>query len=155
MKTAFYQTCFAGAVLVGFFAGCGGGDRPPLAPVTGKVTFDGQPLSGARVIFEPEEGRPSYGMTNDSGEFTLEYSTDVPGAKIGPHTVRIRTGVADANDPEAPRPQETIPARYNQKSTLKEEVKDEENTFEFSLESGGPLPTNDGNDVQRDRGSNA
>lgn len=155
MKMMFSQPCFAGVVLVGLLAGCGGGDRPDLAPVSGKVTLDGKPLDGARVIFEPEEGRPSYGMTNESGEFTIEYATDVPGAVVGSHTVRIRTGIADADDPEAPRPLETIPARYNQDSTLKEDVKDEDNSFEFSLESGGPLPTDDPTRIHRDSGSNA
>ena len=151
----YFKCCCASLMLLGLLSGCGGGDRPPLADVTGKVTFDGQPLSGARVIFEPEEGRPSYGMTDTNGEFTLEYMTEVPGAKIGPHTVRIRAAVADANDPEAPLPQETIPARYNQNSTLKEEVKDDDNHFEFTLEKGGPLPTNDPNGGRRDSGSNA
>ncbi|WP_166825686.1 DUF4198 domain-containing protein [Thalassoroseus pseudoceratinae] len=155
MKIPFHNMFPAMAVLAGLLAGCGGGDLPSLAPVAGKVTFNGKPLSGARVTFEPEEGRPSYGMTDANGEFTVEYKPDVPGAKIGSHTVRIRTGIADPDDSEAPPPQETIPARYNQNSNLKEEVKDEENTFEFTLESGGPLPTNDPDAARRGPGSDA
>jgi hypothetical protein len=36
-----------------------------------------------------------------------------------------------------PGERETIPAKYNSASTLKEEVKAGSNTFDFNLESGG------------------
>lgn len=71
--------------------GCSGGpdDIPELAPVSGMVMLDDQPLANASVVFEPESGRPSIGTTNEQGMFELRYSSEERGAKIGKHTVRI------------------------------------------------------------------
>lgn len=45
---------------LGISTGCGSGasDMPELGSVHGKVTLDGQLLSGVNVIFNPVNGRP-------------------------------------------------------------------------------------------------
>jgi hypothetical protein len=117
--------------------GCGKSGRE-LAPVTGRVTLDGQPMPGARIRFEPEAngGSPSYGTTDQEGWYELGYKRGVEGALIGWHTVRIEPGAEpagpDGKTSTRPKP---LPSRYNTQSELRREIKDEENQIDFELTS--------------------
>jgi hypothetical protein len=76
-------------------AGCGGGaadDRPALAPVTGKLMLDGQPVPNADVQFSPEKGASSNGRAGADGTFTLTYGDGTPGAAVGKHAVTVTAG---------------------------------------------------------------
>lgn len=119
---------FATGVLL--LTGCGGGasnDLPDLVPVTGTVTQDGKPLSGAVVTFEPATGGGiSAGLTDDAGKFELLYLQDLVGAVEGAHTVRISKMNGDAGD-------ETIPEKFNRHSELMREVKSS-GTNDFQIE---------------------
>jgi len=70
-------------------SGCGGVEsevEPPLEPVTGTVTLDGEPAAGVAVTFAPGEGTSgngASGMTDASGKFTLNYRTGSPGIPAG------------------------------------------------------------------------
>lgn len=123
-------------LLIGLLSGCGGGDGAPgRAIVSGTVALDGQPLPGADVVFEPEDGGISMGSTDESGEYVLRYSVDEPegGLPAGRYTVRITTGDRSGRR----RVRKRVPAKYNQLSELIEEVKPGENTINFDLESEG------------------
>lgn len=74
-------------------SGCGGGNSD-VAPVTGKVTVDGEPINYALVTFMPTQGRASGGFTDSDGVYTLDYVVGEKGALIGQHRVYIRTRVA-------------------------------------------------------------
>lgn len=119
-------------------AGCGGqdSDTPETAPVTGVVKLDGQPLPDATVVFEPEAGRPSQADTDAEGKYSLRYTKDLYGAKIGKHTVRITTGkqVTNPDDTITTVP-EKVPAMYNSKTTLKKDVAAPKTTIDFDLKS--------------------
>ena len=71
-------------------SGCGDSS---IAPVSGKVTVNGKPVAGIRLVFSPKlrsEGDPgpwSSGLTNTEGEFTLKTRYENVGAVIGEHTV--------------------------------------------------------------------
>ena len=115
--------------------GCGGNTGPELAPVSGRVTLDGAPLKGAQIMFQPETtgGSPSYGATDQEGRYELGFKRGVHGALPGWHTVRIDepTG-ADGKKLAGKR----LPARYNDQTELREEVKSgEDNTIDFELQS--------------------
>jgi len=103
--------------------GCGANqDGFTYQPVTGKVTMDGQPLVGATVAFIPqsnslESGRPSTGMTDESGVFTLKSMGGQKGAVIGDHVVSISTKLVD-NDTKELLAEETVPVKYNDRSEL-------------------------------------
>lgn len=79
------------AALVPFTAGCGSGDEIVLAPVTGVVTQEGKPASGAIVEFFPDNGRTSVGTTNSEGVYILKYG-DLEGAAVGSCRVQITPG---------------------------------------------------------------
>lgn len=125
------------ALAVGSIPGCSSrSDIPALGEVTGTVTLDGAPLEGATVTFAPPKGRPSTGMTNQQGQFMLDYAAGYQGAMIGNHTVRISTERYTENpDGTTDFFKETVPATFNSRSTLTADVKPGENTFDFELSS--------------------
>ena len=127
--------------------GCGGqiADLPELGTVMGTITLDGKPLANASVSFTPMSGRHSGGTTDDQGYYSLQYTADESGAKVGLHTVRINIapeedylddsdeGSAAADDDAAAK----LPVVYNRKSELSADVKAGANTFHFYLTSDG------------------
>jgi hypothetical protein len=67
-----------------------------LAPVNGRVTIDGKPLSQAKVMFAPVEigdnpnpGKPAFGLLRDDGSFVLTTYDQDDGAVVGEHWVSI------------------------------------------------------------------
>ena len=125
--------CFLTSVVIG----CGG--AAPLVPVEGTVTLDGDPLVDAKVVFLPEQGRPSSARTDESGRYRIMYTREVRGALIGRHKVQITTSLEadESPDPEFEngRP-ESIPAKYNTQSTLVAEVSPRTNArVDFELET--------------------
>ncbi len=132
--------CVTALIFVGPLAGCGGPGN--VGEVTGTVTLDGNPLAGAMVTFTPAEGGlPAAGRTDESGRYTLQYSRDAGGAKIGEHRVTITTYSEGDPDAESPVPSspEKVPAKYNVDSELTATVKPGGNQIDFPLESGGKI----------------
>jgi hypothetical protein len=67
--------------------GCGGSN---IVPVTGKLTYKGQPVPGAVILFTPQEGRQSAAETDDEGNFELRYDEKTMGAVVGKHHIFIQ-----------------------------------------------------------------
>lgn len=133
-----HRTCAIAACIVGtlVLSGCGNGKDVSLASVSGRVTFNGQPLSGATVEFQPLKGSPSFGVTDTDGRYTLKFTRQLTGAVLGEHQVRIRTArlTADAAGNDVLNP-ETIPAHYNAQSQLKAKVESRNSDINFDLNS--------------------
>ncbi|MBU6222446.1 MAG: carboxypeptidase regulatory-like domain-containing protein [Planctomycetes bacterium] len=106
--------------------------QPEIAPVTGTVTMDGQPLAGKSVVFESDRGVLSFGNTDANGRYKLSYIRSAKGAGLGRNVVRISTPTMG---PTSPLHKDSIPAIYNTASTLEAEVVKGRNVFDFSLES--------------------
>lgn len=53
---------------------CGGGDRLPVVTARGKVTLGGEPLSGATLVFAPQDGNKQVGtaLSGANGEFEIQ-----------------------------------------------------------------------------------
>jgi hypothetical protein len=153
------------AALVGA-AGCAGegegaSDRPQTVPVTGSVTYNGQPVDGATVTFSPDvpimelaSKHGAFGTTDAEGKFTLKTFEDGDGAVPGTYRVSIAKydrpvsavdpnfneetdyEPPDENAAPVPPPKSLIPEKYASigKSGLTETVKaDGENTFDYVL----------------------
>lgn len=140
-------------VLTSFIApGCGSAEEDPRArePISGTVTFDGQPLKDGTIQLQPasqQEGVASGGMVSD-GHFEIPRAE---GPVPGNYTVAIyaaagtaaSTGSAEGAAPTAPAPKArrtiaslrgVIPTRYNIETELKAEVKSGgPNTYVFNL----------------------
>jgi hypothetical protein len=108
--------------------GCG---PEKFAPVSGVVTMDGKPLSGATVSFLPETVKgstempvTSSGKTNDKGEYTLRTATGQDGALVGKHKVTINLQAPEIVEGDQRRPRggprlaDKVPPRYNTNSQL-------------------------------------
>jgi hypothetical protein len=116
--------------------GCSG-QRSDLATVSGVVTLDGQPLPQATLFFQPMANGPaSFGLTDESGRYSLMYKQGVPGAVVGSHQVKITTFQEGdrAADPPVERAPEILPNRYHGASELTAEVlPSKKNQIDFDL----------------------
>jgi hypothetical protein len=117
---------------------CGCGEPPTGNPVTGRVTFQGQPLDQGSIEFSPAagQGTVSGGMIRD-GQYTIPADS---GLEPGLYHVRILSteGPASRTD-EMPGevktpPKQRIPVEYNSETTLQAEIKAAgENKFDFAI----------------------
>jgi hypothetical protein len=101
---------FALTVLAAGLCGCGGNEFP-VAPVTGKVTCQGKPVTEASISFSPftddnkvKPGKAAEATLNEKGEFSLNTYGNRDGAVIGKHRVTvIMIDSYKKNDCEEPR----------------------------------------------------
>lgn len=136
-QAAFLWCCLA----VGGMLGCGSREpQPELAKVTGIITLDGSPLSGASVSFIPKtpdahgNGRASTAGTDEKGAFSLLYGPGQPGAIVGEHSVQISKLSGTAEVPGS----EMLPEKYNVGTELTATVSATgPNHFEFPLVTRG------------------
>jgi hypothetical protein len=136
-------------VICGAVVGCSEGGAS-LSPVTGKVTHNDKPVAGANVTFNPEQGAPATGVTDQQGEYKLN-TGGRPGAVQGKHRVGITkfTGGGDTANPtpddmvkmqkegKLPTSKNELPAKYAapQSSGLEATVTGDasKNVFNFGL----------------------
>jgi hypothetical protein len=116
----------ASAVVAVLLAGCGG-EPYKIAPVSGRVTLNGQPLANAAVLFQPvatkdnaNPGPGSGGITGADGRYALRLvGSNRDGAVVGKHKVQIT--MAGKDDPADDRPRKksgpALPRRYHGKDT--------------------------------------
>jgi hypothetical protein len=126
-------------------AGCGGSSDFELAPVSGVVTLDGQPVPYTHITFVPQgsagNANPGPGSTaicDDTGKFQLKTVRGDDGAVVGKHSVQISsTGPprpTSGDTDMGPPPKEAFPARFNVNSELTFEVpEDGSTTADFKL----------------------
>jgi len=67
-----------------------------MAPVKGRVMFNGHPVKEAGVTFSPvaaegqkEPGKPGTGFTDENGYFELSTFKNYDGAIVGSHSVLV------------------------------------------------------------------
>lgn len=91
MTTRLCLLAFGAAALI--LSGCG---APNMAPVKGRVVFNGQPVADASLTFAPqgeegqkETGKPGTGYTDENGDFELSTFKKYDGALIGTHSVTV------------------------------------------------------------------
>lgn len=91
------RAAFAMFMLAMIVATTGCGKAPyDLAPVRGKVTLDGKPLTQAKVMFAPraqgqshKAGKPAFGVLQPDGTFVLGTYEPEDGAVVGDHWVTV------------------------------------------------------------------
>jgi hypothetical protein len=84
-----------GFVLLSFgvaLVGCQKGDKPQYANVSGKVTFNGQPVEKGQITFS-SEGRPPFTMDIVDGKFNGQ-------AMVGSNKVSVSAKRKSANAPQ-------------------------------------------------------
>lgn len=129
--------------------GCGGSSVVDvvLTPVTGKVTANGEPLSGAMITYAPygqQIGKPAYGMTDTDGNYELNFVDGRTGCPPGSYLVTISKFAQPDGSPfpaDMPAEQQTavgmehIPPEYSSPTQTKllAEVKTETETIPFEI----------------------
>ena len=116
---------------------------PETVRVTGTVHYQGSPIEGANVLFQPVEGSgqtlASQSATNAEGQFEL--STHVgggqfkPGIEPGKYSVTI-TKLDPASTTMLAPPRNLLPKKYASPQTSglsADVVTDKENDFKFTL----------------------
>lgn len=93
--------------------GCGGaedrGNRLPVFPVSGSVSYKGRPVVGADITFiSADKNKSAFGRTDEQGRFQLTTYAPNDGAVGGKHTVVVSkipptTTAAAGIEPEDPR----------------------------------------------------
>ena len=131
-------------------AGCSKGPYE-TAPVSGRVTLDGQPVANAAVMFQPvapegniNPGPGSYGITDAEGRYSLKLiGKETRGAVVGKHKVRVEnyTDPGDSSDDRPRKPVKhanPIPGKYNRGEAILEFVVPADGTdqADFPLKSG-------------------
>jgi hypothetical protein len=94
-----FRVSWAAPLLVVIVAGCGGG--PALVAVSGTLTHKGKPVPNAVIHFSPENGRPSSGITDEEGHFTLQFDPGHEGTLIGKQIVSVRARPSTPKQQEA------------------------------------------------------
>jgi hypothetical protein len=127
-------------LLLALCLGCG--DAAPdytalqLVAVTGRVTLDEKPLSGAMVRFIDSNGSASIGFTDADGRYRLRYDSNQIGVRLGIMRVEITTGrTKDPDDPDAASEGELLPAKYHVETELQVEVTPDALSHDFALSS--------------------
>lgn len=117
-------------------AGCG----RDTGNVTGKVSYNGQPVSEGQVIFsDPEYGTHVVAKLQSDGSYAA-HCTDGPGLWVGQYTVAVTPPVEEAPLGPAvarPRPKEypNIPAKFRDPKTSPWKISVEESNppFDYDL----------------------
>lgn len=102
----------AGAVCLVVSSGCGRSG----VPVTGKVTFKGQPVTGGSLIFSPvaaskeqqEPGKPAAGVIKADGTFELA-TAHGGGAQVGKHRVTFSPPAQEMTEEQRNNPRYVAP----------------------------------------------
>jgi len=124
------------------FAGCAS-DAPPIGLVSGVVTHNGKPVPNLTVSFMPANGRPSWGMTDSGGVYSLHWDQDHEGAEVGVHKVCVAFVAGSqaeepgrTKSPPATRDeQRAILSKYGfEQSPLTQEVKLGKQTIDLKLD---------------------
>lgn len=123
-------------------SGCG---SPDMAKVTGTVTFKGQPVRMANVLFMPQKRPMAGGLTDKEGRFSLTTRQPRDGTFVGSHKVVVvpwLPGVGD--DPKAaaaadipPADRTDIPTKFRAREAsplTAEVVAGKPNEFTFELD---------------------
>lgn len=118
-----------------------------LAYVDGVVTYNGQPVEHAGVLFKPDAGPFAMGTTDADGKFTL-ITANHPGALIGEHKIGIsKTQTTATNIPGARFPRYDVkrfvpekyasPATSELTATVSKDKSKNHFTFDLKGKNGG------------------
>lgn len=131
-RAAWIAVC--GLVLVAAL-GCGEGGNTAL--VTGTVTLDGQPIPTGTMLFVPVDGQsPTAGGEIKDGHYSARVPITVMKISISaPRVVGTKKIYDTPDSPEMPITEEALPARYNEETELRLEVKPGTNQHDFELKS--------------------
>lgn len=123
--------------------GCGGSGGPEMAKVSGKVTYQGKPLTKGTISFisVSPNGSNANSVIGPDGSYTLQTTNPNDGAVVGEYQVIVSDIDPNALNTPAPgepvkKQERIIPEKYEKPDTsgLKRKVASGSNTFDIALE---------------------
>nr|AYC79401.1 hypothetical protein [uncultured bacterium] len=130
------------SVLCLAFSGCGGGTpgKPKPIPVSGKVVWNGQPVTTGSVLFSPvdrDKGHLATGEIDSKGNYVASTFEKKDG--VVPGSYKISVNVFEGEDPVAKKPGKPIlPQKYytgeTSGLTATIEAKDKTKVVDLTLE---------------------
>jgi hypothetical protein len=142
--TRFFRSCSTVIVCL-FLPACGdSGPTIPMGTVSGKVSYQGKPLTSGTVTFvSTEDSRPNAnGEISPDGTYNLHTQNQGSGAAVGDYNVMISSVDTKEYNTKLPgtaplekKIKSTVPKKYDDPKTsgLKETVKSGSNTINFDL----------------------
>lgn len=118
---------------------------PAAHPVSGVVTLNAKPVAGAMVQFVPQgttKGNDCFGVTDESGKYSLKQFRGEDGAQVGEYSVVIELHLKPDGSPlkedEAPRAvmaNQVLPRMYSELAStiLRAKVPEGGGKFDFDL----------------------
>jgi hypothetical protein len=127
------RTLLLAVVCLAALTGCGGTTNS----VSGKVTHNGQPVTGGSITFIPSgEGKPAAATVDASGNYKMTPSGDTGGAVVGKHRVSYSAPVMELPAGTELKPGESPPKSPFDGLHSKDEfveVKSGSNTIDIEL----------------------
>jgi hypothetical protein len=122
--------------------GCGSGSEfPETTPVSGKISFKGEPVTKGTITFQPDQGQAATGMIQPDGTYTLSTFAEKDGAIPGHHKVMIIANDGDStmipgSSPGYKKPKDLIPKKFAALNTsgLEAQVSKDKPTVDFNLQ---------------------
>lgn len=87
MGSRFNRVWPLAAALIAVSVGCD--DNPAVAPASGRVLYNGQPVPYGNVMFQPAQGQPAGAAIQPDGTFQMSTFAEYDGAIVGPHKVTV------------------------------------------------------------------
>lgn len=123
-------------------SGCGSAtsEHGPVGTLSGKVTFNGEPVKEGVVQFNnPEKGFGGQAVIDEEGNYTV--SNDLGGLVTGTYQISVvppmieKSFGPDTPPSEVPKEMPNIPKKYHYPNTsgLSFQVKEGENTFDIEM----------------------
>ena len=138
------KTLQTALILTLLLVGCGERSGVERGAVSGEVTLDGAPVPEGAITFFPTSGNegPASGGNIQDGHYDIARAD---GPVVGPNRVEIKAPRKTGKKIRSPDPiaaggmmdewKESVPARYNTKSTLEEKIESGKNKLDFTLQS--------------------
>lgn len=126
---------FCLATFATLLVGCNSSRDGSVVAVEGVVTFEGKPVPGMRISFQPDEGRASAGVTSEDGSFEMFLTRDKKGVQVGLHQVRLNWSPKDEESPLTPEDPvvEDVLAYFEEKGPLEIEIQQPKRDLRIEL----------------------
>ena len=141
MRTRSLCVVALSAILTMLAGGCGEkSEFPATEPVSGKVTYKGQPVTKGTITFQSDAGQTATGMIGPDGTYTLSTFGEKDGAIPGHHKVMVIANDADptlmpGSSPGYKTPKDLVPKKYSELNTsgLEADVAKGKGVIDFDL----------------------
>ena len=130
MRVGITASTYLVSLALASVAGCGGDSASSgvtTAPVKGKVTYKGQPLTVGTISFEPENsGREATGEIKSDGSFVLTTYKKEDGAVLGMNRVQVSAGSKAARV--------VVPAKFQNYGSSKIQVEVSVDKIDYAID---------------------